>query len=403
MSEETSLKYKINPWRKPKGPGSRPVLRDYLNQRFPGDGFSNVKVYLEQIQEGIILQNILDQQIAMKADSDGDMFVISPRDEVSSMIDRSRQDRLTVTKYFRMLGFNRTIPAMPPIATPPKHVGHVWWPEEAMKQQKESSISRYTKLMNLEDTPLADWLSPHPLWRPEDGTLLGFNVDVYSDWMERVSRFNTSGIGHAYNMWHVCVMMCAMYYNVNWALYQFWKAILDLCATLYEDLFLAGGPSDDGWAFFALLDDPDVEKLAQWTEALKALKFKKIDQDILIPMEDGKNLRVNQTRGLFLARQLTIAYQAYWNVGYIPKAQKDSIGMYAEYVPMLGLMRSLLGFNMKTRWMKRMPTREQISKVIASIPEQSPIWAYYSDVLRTLYPFAIQVAQVSEERMYNQE
>lgn len=375
--------------------------RDHLVTRFPTANYGRVKIMLDDnVQDGILFVSTLMQQCDTKGDSDGDTFPVIAADEVATMIDMARKDRELVTRFLRMLGFNKTIEAQHPLSATPEHVEDIWWPDEAKAPEKSGTFTKYTRFASLANTPITDWLKVTKLWRQEDGATIAFDLGTYSDWGEQVSRFNTAGIGYGFNISHVCLVMKSIYYGWDWDKYQLWSYAEEAAGAIYEDVYLAGGPNTKQWTFHELFEEPKVEELDKWRDALEALGFDKAREKFAWSGRDGKTGRTDMATVLMLARQMTVAYQSYWQNGYIRKEQKTAIGGYIKYIPLIGLLRALFGYQLKTRWMSKMPTTEQVAECVRVIPRTSPLWMYHEFALTQLYPYVLEVAKTSTQQAY---
>lgn len=400
MSTNTMYALKMKQYINIRGTQTK-VHRDHLVTRFPTANYGRVRIILnDKCQDGIIFVSTLTQQCDTKGDSDGDTYPIVPADEVATMIDQARKDRELVTRFLRMLGFNKTVSVQQPLTAQPEHVEDVWWPEEAKVAEKSGTTTKYTRFASLPNTPMTDWLKITKLWRPEDGSAIAFDLGQYSDWGEQVSRFNTAGIGYGFNVAHVCWVMKSVYYGWDWDKYQLWSYAEEAAQAVYEDVYLAGGPNAKQWTFHLLFEEPKIEDLDKWRDALITLGFDKAREKFAWTARDGKTGRTDMATVLMLARQMTVAYQSYWQNGYIRKEQKTAIGGYVKYVPLIGLLRALFGYELKTRWMSKMPTVEQVAECIRVIPDTSPIWMYHEFALTQLYPYVLEVARGAALQAY---
>jgi hypothetical protein len=367
--------------------------------RFPGDAFAPVSIRVsKRVPDGVIFCSTWDQQAGTKGDSDGDMNLVTDYNTFGALINMSRKDRELIARYFRMMGWNNTISPEAPLEIGPVEF-QTHWPEEANKMNHRASFERYQMFTALADTPIVDWNKAVPMYDPNAPLATKFDLDSYINWGEQISRFNTSGIGHAYNTWHVAVLMMGITYKRSWDLYRVWERVAHLAATVYEDVFLAAGPKATQWTLFELLEKGKVEDLDKWKMALKALGISQ-GFELEITTRNDERVTIDIVSYLIKARVMVMAYQSHYSNGWTTKAQKETLGTYMKYVPILGLLRAVFSFKMKTSWMNKFPSNAEIRSALTLLHPESPIMAYYSEMLKILYPYAVACASAQSSEMY---
>ena len=367
--------------------------------RFPGDAFAPVRLNMSRkAPKGVILCSTWDQQAGTKGDSDGDMNLVADRWTLGALINMSRKDRELIARYFRMMGWNSAIRPKQPIELP-KVEFSIHWPEEANEVNHRVAFDRYQMFMPLEGTPIVDWNREVPEYDMRAPLVTTFDVSTYCDWGEQISRFNTSGIGHAYNVWFASTMMMSLSFRRNWDTYRVWSAVAHLAATLYEDVFLAAGPKANQWTLFELFEKGDRDDLSKWHAALKDLGFTRISK-LPLTTKDGNDVEIDLVEYLIIARNIVAGYQSHYSNGWMTKKQKETLGSYVKYAPTVGLLRAILSFKMKPAWMAAYPTDQEIVDALSLIHPESPIMAYYGDTLLSLYPYAVECARAQVDELY---
>lgn len=367
--------------------------------RFPGDAFAPVRLNLSRkAPKGVILCSTWDQQAGTKGDSDGDMNLVADRWTLAALINMSRKDRELIARYFRMMGWNSAIRPKQPVELPDTEFV-TYWPSEADKANHRVAFDRYQMFTPLEDTPIVDWNREVPEHDMRAPLVTTFDIDTYCNWGEQISRFNTSGIGHSYNVWFAATMMMSLSFQRNWDTYRVWSAVAHLAATLYEDVFLAAGPKPAQWTLFELLEKGDKDDLDKWHAALRDLGFSKISK-LAFVTKDGNDVEIDPVEYLIIARNIVSGYQSHYSNGWIAKKQREALGAYEKYAPTVGLLRAILSFKMKPSWMANYPTDQEIVNALSLIHPESPIMAYYGDTLLSLYPYAVECARAQVDELY---
>ncbi len=369
-----------------------------LLMRFPGDAFAPVRINLSRkAPKGVILCSTIDQQEGTKGDSDGDTSLAADRWTLGSLIKMSEKDRQLIARYFRMLGWNSTINVSSGIELPDQE-WDVYWPDEAKKGNYRAAFDRYTMFTDLTNTPIVEWNREVPPYDMTDPLVTKFDVGSYIDWSEQISRFNTTGIGHAYNVWFTATVMMAMAYNRNWDAFRVWSIVAHLAATIYEDVFLAAGPKATQWAFFELLEEGNAEHVDKWRLALSELGIDA--KKVMIASKSGDEVEIDPVKYLIIARNIVAGYQSHYKSGYMTKKQKEAMGGYEKYAKTVGMLRAVLSFTMKPSWMARYPSLEEIRECISVIHPDSPIRVYYESSLTNLYPYAVECAKAQAGELY---
>lgn len=367
--------------------------------RFPNDAFAPVRLNMSRrAPKGVILCSTWDQQVGTKGDSDGDMNLVADRWTLGALINMSRKDRELIARYFRMMGWNSAIRPKQPIELPKVEFA-TYWPEEANEVNHRVAFDRYQMFTPLENTPIVDWNRAVPEHDMRAPLVTTFDIDAYCSWGEQISRFNTSGIGHSYNVWFAATMMMSLSFKRNWDTYRVWASVAHLAATLYEDVFLAAGPKANQWTLFELLEKGDRDDLDKWHVALEDLGFSKISK-LAISTKDGNDVEIDLVEYLIIARNIVSGYQSHFSNGWMTKRQKETLGSYEKYAPTVGLLRAILSFRMKPAWMASYPTDQEIVNALSLIHPGSPIMAYYGDTLLSLYPYAVECARAQVDELY---
>lgn len=372
------------------------ILENYFLVRFPGDGYARVHAVMSELApKGIVVANSADVQIGTKGDSDGDLIMIVARKDLPSMIHRGRVDRETIIRYVRMMVVNGGAKPVQ-LEVLPFEVANPQWKEEDLMPM--GSRDRYTRFMDLKSTPIVDWYKPTTIWTRRSA-IAEYNITAYADQMQRQSVFGTNGIGSAYNAWHVSVVMAAAWYGISTYNFNLWRHAVEICATIYEDVYLAGSPGLKQWRFHELFRSPKVEELDEWRQALEDLGYSKIRQKVAMKKEvDGvvKYIEYDWAQLLYAARIATLAYQSYYQTGKVPKERADQLGQSAHFIPLVGLMRAFFGYQLHPSWMRDLMTSKDVAKALSLLNDKSPIFKYWRPMLQGLFPTALNVARTGQ-------
>lgn len=408
VNEKTAEKYHINEWYFPKvgkdGKEKAKRREGYLLVRFPGDGYAHVTVrVVPWVPDDLLLCSTIDIQMGTKGDSDGDLVMLLSNRDLPAMVHRSRRDREVIVRYLRMMAANRGGVINVRNDERPRKLEEVDWDNnEAQKNPKATQFQRYTRFGELAGTPIVDWMTQKPLWNPNDGKAgtVAVALAQHKIRMEHCSIFNTAGIGMAYNMWHAAVIASCVLYKWSFPYYTIARSAVDIAASIYEDVTLAGGPNEKQWTFYQLLSSPKKDDIEKWYIALENLGFTKIREPIVIPfgVDEEENeivLETDYCQLLYQLRNFVMGYQALYKRGFVSDFRLGQMGEFAGYVSLAGMMRAFLGYRLKPQWMEKMPTKSTIMSALDVVHEDSPIAMFYWDIVSQLFPMATEVAKTS--------